>query len=82
MFDSAVRGNTISVEYGFVISVANQNYIYIFIFIKIKAVFIKLSLFTFANYAFLLMWQNVIIGTQARGLFLKTSSLCFPLRVK
>lgn len=49
MCDSVAQnvGNTLSVEYGFVTSVANPNYGYVLIFIKIKALIVKLTLFSF-----------------------------------
>lgn len=43
----SVRGNTLAVEYGFVTSVADPNYVCVFILIKIKVVFIKQALFYF-----------------------------------
>ena len=68
MFDSAVRGNTISVEYGFVTSVANPNYFCVFIFTKIKAVFIKLTLFYFRKLSIFIKVANCNHGnTSARA---------------
>ena len=55
VFDSAVRGNRISVEYGFVTLVANPNYLCVFIFIKkIKVSIHKTNIFKFCKLCFLI----------------------------